>query len=383
MSQIPGWFRPVPPPPAPSPSAEKRPKRPPSPYAKELERASQLARIAGGVLLKHYGTAKATLKAGGSPVTAADHDASHIIVEGLRRYFPNDAVVSEEEAGVSGRTRSRRLWLVDPLDGTKEFLAQNGEFSIMIGLAVGGNAVMGVVYAPALDLLWGAAPGIGAFVEEARIRRRLTRAKPRPGAPLRFVGSRSHADPLVVALAAQFERSEIVPSGSVGLKCARIAEGMSDVYVHPIPYMKAWDLCAPEAILRHAGGTVTDCLGQPLRYRRTQPEQPHGIVACAPELAPAVMKALAPLYAERVADAERKAAEAAARDAAAAASPQVTPDAAAPASPAGTDEARTDGRIIVLRDDRLGALSGALPADLAAAPRESAEADVPLSPPAP
>lgn len=323
-----GWFPPVPAAPASSlPPAEQRRRRPPSPYARELDRAAQLARVAGGVLLRHYGSVKAVLKAGGSPVTVADQDSSCIIVEGLRRYFPNDAVVSEEEEGVAGRSRARRLWLVDPLDGTREFLAQNGEFSIMIGLAVGGHAVLGVVYAPALDMLWGAAPGIGAFVEEGRIRRRLTRLRPRPGAPLRFVGSRSHADPLVLALAGSFPRAEIVPSGSVGLKCARIAEGTSDVYVHPIPYMKAWDLCAPEAILREAGGTVTDCLGLPLRYRRTQPEQPHGIAACAPGVASEVMRALAPLYAERAAAAVERAVEDARR---AAAAPRVV----APPAPA-------------------------------------------------
>jgi len=298
MSQPQVWFRRAPGAPAANTSRGQRAR---APYERELHLAAELARAAGRAALHHYGVATAILKVGGSPVTVADREASRIILQGLRRHFPADAVLSEEEEGVAGQARARRLWLVDPLDGTKEFLAQNGEFSVMIGLAERGRSVLGVVYAPALDVLWGAAPGLGAFVERDGVRRPLVRRPVAAASPVRLVGSRSHADPLVLALARQLGGAAIAPSGSVGLKCARIAEGLSEAYVHPIPYMKAWDLCAPEAILREAGGTVTDCLGEALRYRRTQPEQPHGIVACAPGVTPAVMAALAPLYAERAA----------------------------------------------------------------------------------
>ncbi len=297
MSQAQGWFSPVPAPRAP---ADGR-RRAPAPYERELDRAIELALAAGRALLRHYGGVSAVIKAGGTPVTIADHESSRILSQGLRRAFPHDAIVSEEEDGLIGSPRALRLWLVDPLDGTKEFLAQNGEFSVMLGLAIRGRAVLGVVYAPATDTLWAAAEGLGAFMQRGGTRRKLSRPSGVAAAPPRFVVSRSHADPLVVELAQRLGGGELAPSGSVGLKCARIAEGKSDVYVHPVPHMKAWDLCGPEVILREAGGTVTDCLGLPLRHRRTQPEQPHGIVACAPGLAPQVMAALAPLYAERAA----------------------------------------------------------------------------------
>ncbi len=300
MSQAQGWFSPVPAPRAPVPAADGR-RRSPALYERELDRAIELARAAGRALLRHYGSVAALLKPGGTPVTIADRESSRILIQGLQRHFPHDAVLSEEESGVVGSPRALRLWLVDPLDGTKEFLAQNGEFSVMLGLAIRGHAVLGVVYAPATDTLWAAAEGLGAWVQHGGKRRRLSRPSGVAATPPRFVVSRSHADPLVVELARKLGGGELTPSGSVGLKCARIAEGRSDVYVHPVPYMKAWDLCAPEVILREAGGTVTDCLGLPLRHRRTQPEQAHGIVACAPGLASRVMAALAPLYAERAA----------------------------------------------------------------------------------
>jgi 3'(2'), 5'-bisphosphate nucleotidase len=90
--------------------------------------------------------------------------------------------------------------------------------------------------------------------------------------------------------------TDVQPSGSVGIKCALIAEGKRDLYIHPVPYLKEWDTCAPEVLLREAGGRVTDCLGGPLRYNKTEPAQAHGIVACAAEIHAEVMRVIAPLY---------------------------------------------------------------------------------------
>ncbi len=281
-----------------APAAGGRPRL--YPYEHELERACLLARAAGRALLRHYDHAVALRAVGGAPVTLADRESSRVLVEGLRRACPGDAVLSEEESGVLGRPLARRVWLVDPLDGTADFLAHNGEFSVMLGLAERGRAVLGVIYAPVEDVLWAGAVGLGAFVERGGSRRRLLRRTP-ADAPLRLLGSRSHADPLVLALASRLGAPEPVPCGSVGLKCARIAEGFADAYVHPVPHMKAWDLCAPEVILREAGGTVSDCLGEPLRYSRGRPQQVHGVVACAPGARSELMAALAPLYAERAA----------------------------------------------------------------------------------
>jgi 3'(2'), 5'-bisphosphate nucleotidase len=90
--------------------------------------------------------------------------------------------------------------------------------------------------------------------------------------------------------------TDVRPSGSVGVKCGLIAQGERDLYVHPVPYLKEWDTCAPEAILRQAGGDVTDCLGEPLRYNKPDPRQPHGIVACGPGLLDGVLATIRPVY---------------------------------------------------------------------------------------
>src|SRR5690606_20115210 len=115
----------------------------------EMEEAAAAARAAGAAAMRFYGSATAVEKADASPVTAADHAANDVIVARLRAAFPGDAILSEESKDSRDRLQAHRVWIVDPLDGTKEFLAQNGEFSIMIGLAVGGAAVLGVVYLPA------------------------------------------------------------------------------------------------------------------------------------------------------------------------------------------------------------------------------------------
>jgi 3'(2'), 5'-bisphosphate nucleotidase len=249
-------------------------------YQDELRVAERLAREAGQAALRFYGVATAALKEGGSPVTAADHAANDVIEAGLRAAFPEDAILSEESRDSPERMGSARCWVVDPLDGTKEFLARNGEFSIMIGLAVEGRAVVGAVYLPDGDVLFSAAEGGGASVIRGGERRPLVCAA--AATSLRLVGSRSHADRTTLRIQEELGIDDVEPCGSVGVKCSRIAEGGRDLYVHPVPYLKEWDTCAPEVVLREAGGTVTDCCGAPLAYNKAKPAQPHGILAGAP-----------------------------------------------------------------------------------------------------
>jgi 3'(2'), 5'-bisphosphate nucleotidase len=247
---------------------------------RELEVARTLARRAGEAVLRHYGTAEADSDHG-SPVTAADRAANQVIVDGLGEAFPTDAILSEESRDDGSRLAAKRVWVVDPLDGTREFLAGNGEFSVMIGLAVGGEAVLGVVYVPDGDVLYSAVRGGGATIERNGGTASL-RCLPADPAALRLVGSRSHHDPLLDRLVELLGITDVEPCGSVGVKCGRIAEGRRDLYVHPVPYLKEWDTCAPEVILTEAGGHVSDCRGDPLRYNKPDPRQPHGIVACGP-----------------------------------------------------------------------------------------------------
>lgn len=262
--------------------------------AHELDEVSRLAREAGRAAMAFYGRASAEIKSGGSPVTEADHAANGVIVPGLREAFPGDAILSEESRDDRSRLDAHRVWIVDPLDGTKEFLAENGEFSIMIGLVEDGEPVLGVVYRPEGDVLYRAASGTGAWAERGGSGQRLEPDS--AGSSLRMVGSRSHSDPLIESMRDALGIEDVQPSGSVGIKCALIAEGRRDLYVHPVPYLKEWDTCAPEVILREAGGEVTDCLGNRLRYNKEDTRQPHGILATAPGVHGQVLRTVRPLY---------------------------------------------------------------------------------------
>jgi 3'(2'), 5'-bisphosphate nucleotidase len=257
--------------------------------------AEAAARAAGAATLEYYGTEASRTKADDSPVTAADHAANGVILQQLREAFPGDAILSEESRDTLDRLDAARVWIVDPLDGTKEFLAQNGEFSIMIGLVEDGEPVLGVVYLPDGDVLYSAARDHGAWVEREGERRRLTVTSCDPDS-LRLVGSRSHPDPLLVEMQEALGVTDVEPCGSVGVKCSRIAEARRDLYIHPVPYLKEWDTCAPEVLVREAGGRVTDCLGGRLAYNKRDPRQPHGIVACGDGCLDAVLEVVRPIY---------------------------------------------------------------------------------------
>jgi 3'(2'), 5'-bisphosphate nucleotidase len=257
--------------------------------------AADAAREAGRRILRHYGSSSHETKAGGSPVTAADLDSNGYLVEAIGRSFPGEPVLAEESKDPVSRRGADALWIVDPLDGTKEFLARNGEFSVMIGWVSAGRPRVGVVYLPARGLLYAAGSGAGTWSELDGARRDLRCVPVRPGS-LRMVGSRSHPDALLEEMRAALGIEDVRPSGSVGIKCALIAEGERDLYIHPVPYLKEWDTCAPELIVTEAGGVVTDCRGEALQYNKDSPSQPHGIVACGSDVHEAVLRVIKPLY---------------------------------------------------------------------------------------
>jgi 3'(2'), 5'-bisphosphate nucleotidase len=247
----------------------------------ELEVATQLARQAGAIVLEVYGSRfDVELKGKSDPVTEADRRANAFIVDGLRKSFPGDGIVAEESPDHGDATRARRCWFVDPLDGTKEFIARNGEFSVMIGLAIDGRAQLGVVYQPDGDKLYRGVVGQGAELEQGRNTRRLRVSSVGDPSALRLVVSRSHrsasTDQVVQRLGLTQER----PSGSVGLKVGLIAEQAADLYVHMSGYSSRWDACGPDAILQAAGGRFTDLYGVPIDYRSADMRNLRGLLAC-------------------------------------------------------------------------------------------------------
>ncbi len=267
------------------------------PFARELAVVVAAARAAGAAALRWYGRATEVTKEGGSPVSEADEASNGELLAALRKHFPEDAVLSEESRDRPERLSAERVWIVDPLDGTREFLDGIPEFSVMVALAVSGRPVLGVVYEPVSERLFHAVRGAGAWLDEGGATRRL--APPAAQRPPRLVGSRSHADPLLARMREALGVVDEKPSGSVGVKCARIAIGERDLYVHPVPYLKEWDTCAPELILLEAGGTVTDCRGENLRYNKPDPVQPDGILAAAPGTDPWILETVRRIYAER------------------------------------------------------------------------------------
>lgn len=234
-----------------------------------------VARRAGAVILEVYaGDFSARGKADASPVTEADERAEALIVEALRALTPALPVVAEEEVARGAVPRAaEEFWLVDPLDGTKEFISRNGEFTVNIALVRGGVAVMGVVLAPALGRLFSGAVGRGAEMEDAAGRRALAvRAPAAEG--LTVVGSRSHGD--AEALEAFLARHRVAAIRAAGssLKFCLVAAGEADLYPRLGRTME-WDTAAGHAVLAAAGGQVTVLDGSPLRYGKPGFENPH------------------------------------------------------------------------------------------------------------
>lgn len=238
-----------------------------------LEDIIRLARAAGDEVLTVYEQdPEVRTKDDGSPVTAADERAQELICAGLAKLAPAVPVMAEESCDPArDKPPEGSFWLVDPLDGTKEFLSRNGEFTVNIALIEDRAPVLGVVLAPAIGRLF-AADGTTAIVEDGTGRRELAaRAAPPEGATL--VSSRSHGD--AEALARFCKGREIAASITAGssLKFCLVAAGEADVYPRFGRTME-WDTAAGDAILRAAGGRVTDLDGHPLRYGKPGFENP-------------------------------------------------------------------------------------------------------------
>ena len=259
----------------------------------EIEMASNLARKAGEVIMKIYQENFAvTYKGTDDPVTQADQQANVIIVEGLRTHFPQDSIVAEESPLPSASLTKGRVWYVDPLDGTKEFISRNGEFSIMIGLTIDAHSKLGVVYWPTRDRLYAGLTDEAAWVEHNGIRQTLHALQSKSPPSISLVVSRSHRSPVLSTIEQALGIQEEQRMGSVGLKIAHIAQRGADLYIEPSPFTKAWDACAPEAILRGAGGCFTDIHGNPIQYGLDNFRNLHGLVGSTPDCHQRVVQAL-------------------------------------------------------------------------------------------
>ena len=233
-----------------------------------LEAVERIAREAGDAIMKVYARDfSVEEKEDKSPLTEADQAAHHVIVRGLKGLPVQLPILSEEDMeGFSGVDAQGRYWLVDPLDGTKEFIKRNGEFTVNIALIENGVPVLGVVTAPALGTAYVAAEGVGAFKVEKDGQRHAIQVagQPAEGSTWRVVGSRSHPSPDLAAWLDKLGEHEMLPMGS-SLKLCLIAEGNADAYPRLGPTC-LWDTGAAHAVVRSAGGRVDTLKGEPLSY---------------------------------------------------------------------------------------------------------------------
>jgi 3'(2'), 5'-bisphosphate nucleotidase len=242
---------------------------------------AKAALAAGPAVMEEYerGCAVASKK-DGSPVTTADHRAEAIICEYLARMVPSPPLCAEEAMAAGAQPQvAKRFLLVDPLDGTREFLAGNGEFTINVALIERGAPIAGAVYAPAIGRLW--TGGDTAFACEVRLggeppdegSQRRIRVRRAPTSLVAFA-SRSHLDSQSDAFLKGLPIGETRFAGS-SLKFCLIAEGLGDVYPRFAPTME-WDTAAGDAVLRAAGGAVLDPSGRPLRYGKAESKLRNG-----------------------------------------------------------------------------------------------------------
>jgi 3'(2'), 5'-bisphosphate nucleotidase len=221
---------------------------------------------AGAAIMQVYGRGfTVQRKEDNSPLTLADLESQRVIIEGLSQVTPGIPILSEESAQAPWDQRKtwRELWVVDPLDGTREFVKRNGEFTVNIALVRDHEPVLGLVAAPALGLLYWGASGAGAFSQHRDAAELPIQVSP-PASPLRVVGSRSHASPATAAYLARLGPHAMTGIGS-SLKFCLVAEGKADLYPRFGPTSE-WDTAAGQALLEAAGGQVTRLDGHRLRY---------------------------------------------------------------------------------------------------------------------
>jgi 3'(2'), 5'-bisphosphate nucleotidase len=258
---------------------------PESNYQRELEVATELARSAGEVLLQHYNSPflveqKINALQEMEEVTAADREANDLIVRRLLTEFPNDGILAEESVDTEQRLTKDRVWLIDPMDGTKNFIQRDGDFAVQIGLAVNGESVAGVVYQPVRDVLYRAVRDGGAWMEEKdNPAHRMSVSNQTKLNEMVLASSRSHRSPRMERVVREFGFKKEMRRGSVGVKIGLIAEQVADLYLHLSPSTKQWDICAPEIILAEAGGRLSDLFGQPLHYNGPRIDNRNGVVA--------------------------------------------------------------------------------------------------------
>jgi 3'(2'), 5'-bisphosphate nucleotidase len=251
-------------------------------YSHDLETALAAADEAGRVILDHYGRFTAIPDAKADISTAADRDAQEVILQHLLRVFPTDALRAEENTptlAAAPRTGAR-MWIVDPIDGTRGFARKNGEFSVMIALLDQGQAVVGVVLEPVSGRLTYATRGGGCWRRDGKDST-AQRCQVRPIQDIKeavLTQSHTRTPSRQASLVALLQPARVLETYSAGIKLAQVARGEADVYLNTYPQVNDWDICAGHILVEEAGGQLSDLQGQPIHYGQ-EPGQRAGLLA--------------------------------------------------------------------------------------------------------
>ncbi len=250
-------------------------------YQKELTLALESARKAQRRILELYDTFIAIPDAKASITTQADYDSQEIILQAVRQNFPDDALCAEEATPTLAQApkSARRVWVVDPIDGTRGFAQKNGEFSVMIALIDGDAVAVGVVLEPATDRLTYATRGGGCWRQDGKTP--PVRCHVSSNADLSALSlTQSRSKPGVVSKQVQaLKPARIVETHSAGVKLAKVARGEVDLYVNHYPNFHDWDIAAGHILVEEAGGKVSGFRGQPIQYGNPEADQRLGMMA--------------------------------------------------------------------------------------------------------
>ena len=246
----------------------------------DIVKINEIAYKAGSAILKVYHTSfQVEIKDDNSPLTIADKKSHQIIEKGLTNLFPNIPILSEEGISIDYAQRSKwkKYWLIDPLDGTKEFIKKNGEFTVNIALIENGKSIFGSVYAPyTKELFWGH-KGMGSW-KSSNNKKAIKLCVSKPLTKKRIVISRSHPNNLVQSYIDKISEHELIRMGS-SLKLCIIAEGKADIYPRLGPTSE-WDIAAAQCIVEEAGGKVLEYQKDtPLIYNKKNILNPFFIVS--------------------------------------------------------------------------------------------------------
>ena len=271
---------------------------------RELQVAVQTAREAGAKVMNFYNSLIVAEEKFGidnfsEPVTEADRAASRIIIRNLKNNFPDDGILSEEETDDLARLETKRVWMIDPIDGTRGFINRDGDFAVQIGLAENGESILGVVYEPLSKRLFWAVKNAGAWLEVAeRTPERLVVSDKANFETMVLAASRSHRNPKLDRIIETFNFAREIKRGSVGVKIGLLTTQTADIYIHLSPRTKHWDTCAPNIILEEAGGMMTDLFGEKIFYNTSDVQNHNGIVSSNKKTHDTIIRNLKPLLRE-------------------------------------------------------------------------------------